>query len=129
MEKFLETLTDNGIEIKRLYIGGSYVSLKPEPQDIDILVCWKPNQKVTNNKQLSEFIDKRATIFDQSLIESKFQIQAHFQCLLGATDTTIHMVGKWIFINSYHRESGIHRGIVCFENLDVTKLIKGENYV
>ncbi|OHU89696.1 hypothetical protein BET10_16355 [Pseudoalteromonas amylolytica] len=114
-QKLLNKIEALDIEVVRIYIGGSFVTKKPSPNDIDVLVCWMPRVKLKNRQQLNAFISERGAVFDRGYEQGHSGLQVHFQCLLGIESRSVHMISKWILLNSYHKDSEIHKGIICIQ--------------
>jgi predicted nucleotidyltransferase len=108
----VDDLSDNDIIITRIYIGGSYISNTPAPNDLDILICWRPDKKLKNKKEVQEFITGKLNLFDKDSIMKTYRIQVHFHGLIGSPDKAVNLVSKWTMLNSYCREFNHHRGII-----------------
>lgn len=105
-------LKDNNIDIARVYIGGSYISAKAKPEDLDILISWYPHIRLNNRHEAESYIAERSLLFSKSRILQKYNIQVHFHGLIGSMDNAVNTISKWIMLNSYSREHKRHRGIV-----------------
>jgi hypothetical protein len=102
-----------------MFIGGSYISEEPYPNDLDILVCWHPKERLKNSKEFEIFINQNARLFDKQTISDNHEIQVHFIGLVGSPDTAINVVAKWTILNSFSRIANHHRGIVSLKGSEL----------
>ncbi|MBQ4839021.1 DUF6932 family protein [Pseudoalteromonas luteoviolacea] len=100
------------IHIARIFIGGSFISTKPDPDDLDILIFWHPKERINNRQELEGYLESNAHLFDKESISKKYRIQVHFHGLLGPLDTAINIASKWTILNSHSREYDCLRGII-----------------
>jgi hypothetical protein len=120
----ISNLVNNDIHLVRIFIGGSYVSTKPKPNDLDILICWLPKETPKTRQERDNYLASKTNLFDYKSIFKNYKIQVNFHGLIGSPDVAVNIVSKWTILNSYSREYDCHRGIISLGQGNLDKIIK-----
>jgi hypothetical protein len=120
----ISNLVNNDIHLVRIFIGGSYISTKPKPNDLDILICWMPKERLKNKQERDNYLASRTHLFDYKSIFKNYKIQVNFHGLICSPDVAVNIVSKWTILNSYSREYDCHRGIISLGQGNLNKIIK-----
>jgi len=109
------------LDVAFVWIGGSFVTDKPEPNDIDAVVFFRYRTDFATGAERAAFLRSLAPLLDHATVEQDYRIDSAFAPLDVDVGQLLHIAAYWAMVFS-NDETGGRR---AFFTVDGQSILQG----